>query len=865
MAIQETTGLTGLDSVLDYLRKGDNVVWQVDKIEDFQHFVTPFVAKAKQDGRKVIYIRFAKHKPLVEPDSNVTIYELNAKSGFEIFSSQVYKIISREKKNISYVFDCLSDLLDAWATDLMIGNFFMVTCPYLFELESLGYFALIRNNHSFKTVARIRETTQLLLDVYNFEDNIYVHPLKAWKRYSPKMFFPHLQKGEQFVPITNSVDAARLISHVSEQGLEPAQRVLDYWDRLFMQCEKLSQDESISAAEKKRSVKQLCRIMIGREKRILSLAESHFSLEDLLSIRSRMIGTGFIGGKAVGMLLANNIVSKDTSYDWKQILEPHDSFYVGSDVFYSYIVENGWWKLRMEQKTKEGYFHIASELRRKMLKGKFPDQICEQFQAMIEYFGQSPIIVRSSSLLEDAFGNAFAGKYASFFLANQGSPEERYNQFESAVRKVYASTMNENALAYRLQRGLEHQDEQMALLIQRVSGSHRKKYFFPDLAGVGVSYDTFAWNPELDPKAGMLRLVFGLGTRAVNRVDDDYPRIIALDAPLLRPLAGMDDIRKYSQRHANLIDTEENNLKTVPLQKLFSENPELALDSIVEPDFQMSRKMRELGMKENKCWLLTFKKLLSDTSFIPIMQKLLQVIENQYQYPVDIEFTANFKDKDKLVINLLQCRPLQTKGLHAQVKIPPQINPQKILFSCEGYFMGGSISLPIKKIIYVDPKAYSELSQTEKYDIARIVGKLNKQITDKEIEPTILLGPGRWGTTTPSLGVPVNFYEINNISVMVEIAYEGGNLMPDLSFGTHFFQDLIESDIFYIALFPNQEKVTFNKDWLLKMPNLLTACLPESEKYTDVIKVYETKSKQLQLMCDIVSQKVVCFSNAGKD
>ncbi|UCF14526.1 MAG: hypothetical protein JSW59_14015 [Phycisphaerales bacterium] len=106
-------------------------------------------------------------------------------------------------------------------------------------------------------------------------------------------------------------------------------------------------------------------------------------------------------------------------------------------------MENGWWNLRMEQKTKEGHFKVASELREKLLTGKFPHQICEQFREMIEYFGQSPIIVRSSSLLEDAFGNAFAGKHESLFCVNQGDPDERYQRFEEAVRQVYASMMPE--------------------------------------------------------------------------------------------------------------------------------------------------------------------------------------------------------------------------------------------------------------------------------------------------------------------------------------------------------------------------------------------------------------------------------------
>src|SRR3990172_8897499 len=378
-------------------------------------------------------------------------------------------------------------------------------------------------------------------------------------------------KGDTFAPITTSVDAARLISYFSRKGPEPAQRALDYWDRIFLGVEELCERAPASSEERNSAVEQLCRMMIGREERMLSLAQAHFSLEDLLDIRKRMIGTGFIGGKAVGMLLANKVISADESLGLSDCLEPHDSFYVGSDVFYTYLVENGWWNLRMEQKSQEGYFKVASELKEKLLTGKFPDQIREQFREMIEYFGQSPIIVRSSSLLEDAFGNAFAGKYESIFLVSQGEPQQRYAEFEEAVRRVYASTMDENALVYRQQRGLDQQDEQMALLVQRVSGSHKNGYFFPEAAGVGASYNIFVWKPELDPKAGVLRLVLGLGTRAVERVEDDYPQIIALDNPLVRPYTDTENASRFSQHNVDLLDTTQNRLRTVAAAGLFSE------------------------------------------------------------------------------------------------------------------------------------------------------------------------------------------------------------------------------------------------------------------------------------------------------
>jgi hypothetical protein len=173
--------------------------------------------------------------------------------------------------------------------------------------------------------------------------------------------------------------------------------------------------------------------------------------------------------------------------------------------------------------------------------------------------------------------------------------------------------------------------------------------------------------------------------------------------------------------------------------------------------------------------------------------------------------------------------------------------------------MGGSIWQPIKRVIYVEPKAYTELNLSQKYDIARLVGKLNRQIVSRESMPVLLMGPGRWGTTTPSLGVPVTFSEINKIAVLAEIAYEGGNLMPELSFGTHFFRDLVETDIFYVALFPRRKTVIFDKAGLSHTPNLLEALLPGSKRYADVIEVFDVEKERLHLIFDVLSQKVVCY------
>ena len=858
-----STGLNSLDDVIDGLRIGDNVIWQVDDVDIYAKFVKPFVDRALTENRKIIYIRFAKHESLLKPDPRITVYKLDARSGFEAFTTQVHKIATLAGEGAYYVFDCLSYLLNDWATDLMIGNFFLVTCPYLFQLNTVAYFSILRDSHSFKTVARIRETTQVLLDVYNPEDNLYVHPLKVWNRYSSTMFLPHMQVEDRFAPCTSSIDATRLFTYLSVRETESAKRNLDFWDRLFLEADDLLKNGS--AAGRKKMINKLCQIMIGREDRILELAKSAFTLEDLLDIKSRLIGTGYIGGKSAGMLISRKLLCQDNAENWSDVLEPHDSFYIGSDVFYTYLVENGWWKLRMEQRTREGFFEAARVLYGEMLHGKFPDEIKEQFWRIIEYYGQSPIIVRSSSFLEDAFGNAFAGKYESLFCVNQGSPEERFHRFEEYVRRVFASTMNEDALAYRLQRGLDQHDEQMSLLVQRVSGSYKKHYFFPDLAGVGFSYNTFVWKNNLDPKAGMLRLVLGLGTRAVNRIENDYPRVVALDAPLLRPQAGIAEVRQFSQHEVDLLNTATNRLETLPLKDLINQDIDIDLESLGNWDYETVEKQRERGIQSKPNWVLTFNNFLANGRFTDIMHKMMKVLEEKYHYPVDIEFTLNFTKDDQYRINLVQCRPLQTKGEQQDVILPTDVDQEAILFQSEGNFMGGSISQPIDRIIYVDPEQYNRLNLYEKHDIARLIGKLNRQIIDRSETHTLLIGPGRWGTTTPSLGVPVRFSEINQVTAIVELEYQSGSLLPELSFGTHFFQDLVETDIFYVAIFSEREKTAFSSQWFASCSNILWDLVPEDGRYEQCVHVYDLKDRELFLKSDILSQRVICYQEKKKD
>jgi hypothetical protein len=213
-----STGLKGFDKAIDNLRLGDNVVWQVDSAADYKKMVDPYVAQAKLDNRDLIYVRFGSHEPMIEDSRDIKIYYVDASKGFESFATEVYNIVKLEGKKIFFVFDCLTDLLKYWHSDLKIGNFFKVTCPYLYELDTVAYFAIIRNVHTFSTIAGIRETTQLLLDLYQVNNKLYIHPLKVWQRYSPTMFFRQLIQGQEAFCITASSEVAELFSSIQRGG-----------------------------------------------------------------------------------------------------------------------------------------------------------------------------------------------------------------------------------------------------------------------------------------------------------------------------------------------------------------------------------------------------------------------------------------------------------------------------------------------------------------------------------------------------------------------------------------------------------------------------------------------------------------------
>ena len=850
------SGIPALDQALDFIRMGDNVVWRVSGLEEFRRFADPFVEQAKKDGRKIIYFRFASHPELVAECPEVKRVCVPLSHRFETFTVEIHRVIEQEGRDAFYVFDCLSELQTAWATDLMMGNFFRVTCPFLFILDTVAFFPIIRGRHSFNAINKIINTTQLFLDVYSDADNdmLYIRSQKVWNRNSDTMFLPHLYRpaAGQVLPIRDGVQTSRFYQVMNKCQRTLEEQYVDSWDRFFNQT-KLLHENGIPVEEQ---CARMCNIMMTRDERLRVLVKKHFRPEDYFHVRDHMVGTGMVGGKTCGMLLARAII-RNLAPDIDKVLEPHDSFYVGSDVFYTYIVDNDFWDLRIRQRTEEGYFALADALAERLKSGVFSQETKEQFTHILEYYGQDPYIVRSSSILEDGFDNAFAGKYESVFCANRGTPEERLEEFENAVRAVYASSAGLSALDYRKRRGLDKRDEQMALLVMRVSGSAYGAYYMPCAAGVGYSFSPYKFLNDIDSSAGMLRLVMGLGTSAVDRTEGSYPRLVSLDKPEATSCTTVAQKHQFSQRKVEAVDLRARSLSRVPLSELEPVLPPYLKYQVLEHDAEAEASLRERGDRRPVCFISCLG-LVQNREMMQRMQRMMHLIQDEYGEPVDIEFTINVSETREYMINLLQCRPLQVFRDVGTVSLPEDVPGDDILLETRGASMGLSRKTKLDLIVYVDPVAYYSLPYADKPEIAALIGRINWKYRDQG-KHMLLMVPGRIGTSSPELGVPTAFSDISSFEAICEMAESRAGYNPELSYGSHIFQDLVEAQILYTAMFPGEKTPHFRPELLQKAENMI-AEIPQGEKWRGVVTLADVSETDCVLYHDLQNEHVLlCF------
>lgn len=586
----------------------------------------------------------------------------------------------------------------------------------------------------------------------------------------------------------------------------------------------------------------LIKRMISDQMDFVRLAKRFLEPQDFEMIYDRRIGTGKVGGKAAGMMLAWEILQyedPDDEVDLHQCVALPDSYFIGANVFYDFHTLNGLEEfINQKYKTQEEIEADYPQIQEAYAQGRFPKEVTGRLRALLAEVGNVPLIVRSSSLLEDNFGFSFAGKYDSFFCPNQGALEENLTALTSAICRVYASVLSPDALLYRQQMDLVDYDERMGVLVQKVQGQRYRGFFFPYLAGVGFSYNPFRWNHKIRREDGLLRVVWGLGTRAVDRVGNDYPRMVPLSHPQLRPEVGADQIRKYSQRFVDLIDLQTNEFRTLPvtdvlrpdypgIQLLASQDMGDYLQPILAP-----------RMLDQSPVVLTFDELLKNQRFVVLMRNILRKLECYYARPVDIEFTVEITPEypPNFILHLLQCRPLSSREWGESMRIPTDIPSHNVVFLSRKLAPNGRISR-IRYVVYVDPMQYEHISNYEiRFELARVIGRLNKRLKG---ESFILMGPGRWGTSNVELGLKVTYADIYNSRALIEIAQSKTCDTLEVSYGTHFFQDLVESRIFPLPLYPNTPGTIFNYAFFENAANVLAELLPADAPYVSYVKVID--------------------------
>lgn len=569
----------------------------------------------------------------------------------------------------------------------------------------------------------------------------------------------------------------------------------------------------------------LIRTLISDQLAYVNIAKDWFTIADLNEIRIHKIGQGKIGGKAAGMLLAARILKEVGDDEIRACLRVPESYYIGADLTYTFMAANH--LMHWADQKYKSEVQIRSEfpqLQREFLQGEFPEDILDKFRALLEHVGQRPLIVRSSSLLEDNFGTSFAGKYESHFCPNQGTPEQNLRDFTRAIIRIYASILNPDALLYRRAKGLQDYDERMAVLIQVVQGEQYGRYFLPHAAGVAFSRNLYRWSPQIRRDDGFMRLVWGLGTRAVDRVGNDYPRLVALSHPLLHPEASVKMIRRYSQTYVDVIDLEDNSFKSVPAAELMDTRyPVLRYLAQVDRGDYLAPLRFSLQESERRDLVLTFDELLRRTPLAARFSRMLRLLEQHYHSPVDTEFTVQVVDpqspQPEVRISLLQCRP-QSHLRETDVTLPQNLKEEDIIFSTRRMAPEGRVS-GIRYVLFVTPEGYFSLpTAAARAELRQAISALNAALKD---EVFILIGPGRWGTVSADLGVPVSYGDIYHTRALIELTGAGIGAAPEPSFGTHFFQDLVESNIYPLAIYLGEEGTVFNREFFYQTPN----CAPE--------------------------------------
>ncbi|RLE16215.1 MAG: hypothetical protein DRJ14_08940 [Acidobacteria bacterium] len=627
------------------------------------------------------------------------------------------------------------------------------------------------------------------------------------------------------------------------------QEMMDMEDSPFELQEKIEQLKTGEGGESHQDDAELEKLRVDMTRNFISerldfigIAKKFFTFNDLQEIKARIIGTGKVGGKAAGMLLAYVMLKRAREKDETvpEVSIPA-CYYLGSDVFYQFFEENECPFFQVQKyKPVEQVEKEYEALKKKIQQYRFPLGVTMKLSNLLNKFRGMPMVVRSSSLLEDNMQSSFAGKYESIFVANNRNPEENLKEMLSAIKTVYASVFSPDVITYRKEKNLVDYDEKMAVLIQNVVGSHRDGMFAPFIAGVGFSLNMFKWSPRIGEKDGLLRVVLGLGTRAVERIGNDYARIVPLTDATLRPEKSPAELSRYSQKQVDMLNLENRTVEAVPVsmaEKYFRRDEISMAMSLMKDGYLTDSWFSRTP--ENRA-IVTLNGVLKGT-FPDEYKRILQILRDGYGIHVDTEFAVDFDNKSgKMKIFLLQCRPLAQGTRAAPVSLPNPGKQEDVLFKATGITPCG-VAGGLRYIVWIDPSQYRSIEEEHlRRAVGKVAGLLNRKLPAKSFA---MFGPGRWGTCDVKLGVNVRYGDINNCAVLVELAEKESGFSSDVSYGTHFYLDLIEANIFPLSIFLDDPATEFNSGLILGANNQLIDLLPDYKEFAKMIRVVDLEKE----------------------
>lgn len=507
------------------------------------------------------------------------------------------------------------------------------------------------------------------------------------------------------------------------------------------------------------------------------------------------IGDGSIGGKARGLAFVNSIIKKNNIFNkFKDVIVTIPRTVVlSTDIFDEFMEENDLHSVGMSDISDD-------EILQAFIQAKLPSRVYQDLYAFISVI-KNPIAIRSSSKLEDSHYQPFAGIYSTYMIPKTENSTLMIKMLSDAIKCVYASVYYKSSKAYMAATQNVIDEEKMGIVLQEVCGSKYGGRFYPTISGVARSINFYPIEPEKSDE-GIVNIAYGLGKQIVDggislRFSPKHPqKIIQLSSPEMALRDTQKTFYALDMCPSKFNPSVDDGVNLLKLEVKNAEKDASLKYAASTYDFQ-NHQMRDGTFYDGRR-VLTFANVLKHNVFplAEILDSLLEIGQQEMSNPIEIEFAVdlNVPKGQPVIFNFLQIRPIVDTDQENNIDLD-EVQTDDAIIYCEQALGNGKIS-EIQDFVYVKPEAFEAMNSKT---IAADIGKLNEQFI-KENRYYVLVGPGRWGSSDPSLGIPVKWSQISQARVIVESGLEDYRIDP--SQGTHFFQNLTSFHVGYFTINP---------------------------------------------------------------